>query len=149
MGVFWLVKRGNRGCKYSTLSYFGKPVAVWFDHEVRLIRGLILASLSFAFTIDKYINDLSLCQYDKNKCRKLLNKKTKTAAHRIVRTASQINANATKGFKPAHISIASKRVSGDVMADKIMFRHFNVSANCQRLMNAQHSFNVKNLIITL
>lgn len=73
----------------------------------------------------------------------------KTAAHRIVRTASQINANAIKQFKLAHISIASKRVSGDVMADKIMFRHFNVSANCQMLMNAQHPFNVKNLIIKL
>lgn len=48
VSVFWLVKRGNRGCKYSTLSYFGKPVAVWFDHEVRLIRGLILALLSFS-----------------------------------------------------------------------------------------------------
>lgn len=33
---FWLEKRENRGCKYSTLSYFGKLVLVRFDHETEI-----------------------------------------------------------------------------------------------------------------
>lgn len=40
----WLEKRKNRGCKYSTFSYFGKLVLVWFDHETEtLFRSLIFA----------------------------------------------------------------------------------------------------------